>query len=114
MIVYGIPNCNTVKKALLWLKDKNISYSFHDFKKSGITAAKLNAWSKEVGWEQLLNKKGLTWRNLPLKEKEEVTDQKSAVRIMMERPSVIKRPVIEYNGKIVVGYDDDLYKELLK
>ena len=115
MIVYGIKNCNTVKSALDWLKKKKIDYEFHDYKSQGITEAKLKAWIKQVGWETLVNKKGMTWRQLDDKLKAKVTNQSAAIELMMEKTSVIKRPLIEVKDKVVaVGFDEGEYSKLLK
>ncbi|HTN07040.1 Spx/MgsR family RNA polymerase-binding regulatory protein [Agriterribacter sp.] len=114
MIVYGIPNCDSVKKAILWLKKEKIDFTFHNFRESGITAAKLNAWSKQVGWEQVLNKKSTTWRNLTPGQQAAITNQKAAVQVMLTHHSIIKRPVIEYSGKIMVGYNEARYVQELK
>ena len=113
--VYAIPNCNTVKKALDWLKANKVAYEFHDYKKKGITASKLNAWSKEIGWEALINKKGATWRQLPAAVQASITTQKAAIALMTEKTSVIRRPLIEEDGKIIaLGYDELEYKKALK
>ena len=113
--VYAIPNCNTVKKALDWLKDHKIAYEFHDYKKQGIANNKLTEWSKQIGWEALLNKKGATWRQLPKEIQETITSQKAAIPLMMEKTSIIRRPLIEENGKILVlGFDETEYKKALK
>lgn len=114
MTVYGIPNCNSVKKAVDWLNNAAIPFDFHNYKKQGITAAKLNGWCKQVGWEKLLNKKGTTWRKLSPEQQEGITNQKAAVQMMQENPSIIKRPVVEYEGKLMVGYDDSRYEQELK
>ena len=114
MKVYGIPNCNTVKKAIDWLKNNQGEFEFHDYKKKGITKEKLKEWSKEVGWEKLVNKKGTTWRSLIPEEQQKVTNQKSAIELMIEKPSVIKRPVIESDGKLIVGFDGDEYTQEFK
>lgn len=114
MIVYGIPNCDSVKKATLWLKKAKIDFTFHNFRESGITTAKLNAWSKQVGWEQVLNKKSTTWRSLTPEQQAAVTSQKAAVEVMLSHHSIIKRPVIEYNNKIVTGYNEILYEQEFK
>ena len=114
MIVYGIKNCNTVKTALDWLKKHNIEFEFHDYKKSGITTAKLTEWSKQVGWESLVNKRGTTWRQLDETVQAKVTNEKAAIALMLEKNSVIKRPLIEVNNKIVVlGFDESDYKKKL-
>lgn len=115
MIVYGIKNCNTVKSALDWLKKKNIDYEFHDYKSKGISEAKLKDWSKQVGWETLVNKKGMTWRKLDDKAKAKVTNLTSAINLMTTQTSVIKRPLIEAKGKVVaVGFNEEEYKKLVK
>jgi hypothetical protein len=113
--VYAIPNCNTVKKALDWLKANKVAYEFHDYKKLGITATQLTAWSKQIGWETLMNKKGATWRQLPKEVQETITTQKAAISLMMEKTSIIRRPLIEEEGKILVlGFDETEYKKALK
>jgi Spx/MgsR family transcriptional regulator len=114
-IVYAIPNCNTVKKALDWLKANKVAYEFHDYKKLGVTATQLTNWSKQIGWEALINKKGATWRQLPKEIQESITTQKAAIALMIEKTSIIRRPLIEENGKIVVlGFDVAEYKKALK
>jgi len=113
--VYAIPNCNTVKKALDWLKANKVAYEFHDYKKKGITATQLTAWSKQIGWEALINKKGTTWKQLPKEFQETITNQKAAIALMMEKTSVIRRPLIEEDGKIlVIGFEEAEYKKALK
>ena len=114
MTVYGIPNCNTVKKAVDWLKHNETTFEFHDYKKKGITIEKLNEWSKELGWEALINKKGTTWRTLPAEEQQKITSEKAAIELMIEKPSVIKRPVIEGGKKLVIGFDEPAYKSAFK
>lgn len=110
MIVYGIKNCDTVKKALAWLHDRDIAYEFHDYKTKGITASKLKEWSKQIGWESLVNKKGMTWRQLDDTTKDSITNEKSAIALMIEKTSVIKRPLIENDGKVItLGFDQDIY-----
>lgn len=115
MILYGIPNCNTVKKARVWLEEKGFSPEFHDFKKKGISAEKLNEWCKVFGWEAVLNKKGTTWRNLGAEVQKGVADQKSAIAVLLENNSAIKRPVIEVDGKpVLIGFNEGEYAALLK
>ena len=110
MIVYGIKNCNTVKAALDWLRKHKIEFEFHDYKAKGITDAKLKDWSKQVGWESLVNKRGTTWRQLEEAIQAKVTNEKSAIALMKEKTSVIKRPLIEENGKVVLlGFDEGEY-----
>jgi len=114
MIVYGIKNCNTVKSAVEWLTKNKIEFEFHDYKKSGITASKLSDWSRQVEWESLVNKRGTTWRQLDEASQKKVTNEKSAIALMLEKTSVIKRPLIEKNGKVVLlGFDEDEYKKKL-
>ena len=114
-IVYAIPNCNTVKKALDWLKANKVAYEFHDYKKQGVTATQLTHWSKQIGWEALINKKGATWRQLPKEVQESITTQKAAIALMMEKNSIIRRPLIEEDGKIIIlGFDEAEYKKALK
>ena len=112
-IVYAIPNCNTVKKALDWMKANKQAYSFHDYKKQGITSAQLTSWAKQVGWEALINKKGTTWRGLPEATKEGVTNATSATKLMIENTSVIKRPVLCKGKTVLVGFDADTFEEHL-
>ena len=111
MIVYGIKNCNTVKNALDWLKKNKVEFEFHDYKKSGVTASKLADWSKQVGWESLVNKRGTTWRQLDEAIQNKLTNEKAAIALMVEKTSVIKRPLIEDNGKVLIlGFDEAQYK----
>ena len=113
--VYAIPNCNTVKKALDWLQKNKIAYEFHDYKKKGITATILTNWCKQVGWETLVNKKGATWRQLTPDFQASITTQKAAIALMIEKTSIIKRPLIEEGGKIIaLGFDETEYKKALK
>jgi arsenate reductase (glutaredoxin) len=115
MIVYGIKNCNTVKSAVEWLNKNKVDFEFHDYKKSGVTAAKLGEWCKQVGWESLVNKRGTTWRQLEEADQKKVINEKSAIALMLEKTSVIKRPVIEKNGKVVLlGFDEGDYKKKFK
>ena len=113
--VYAIPNCNTVKKALDWLNINKVAFEFHDYKKKGITTPILTSWCKQVGWEALINKKGATWRQLPKEIQESITTQKAAIALMMEKTSIIRRPLIEEDGNILtLGYDENEYKKALK
>ena len=112
--VYGIPNCNSIKKTFDWLKNNQKDYQFHDYKKSGITQAKLSAWCKKAGWENVLNKKGTTWKKLSLSEQGKVTNAASAIQMMMEHNSMIKRPVIESGENILVGYDEEVFLKTIK
>jgi len=111
--VYGIPNCDTVQKTLKWLAAHKISVQFHDYKTQGITTAQLKKWSSQVGWELLLNKKSATWRALTPGEQAPVTNEKNAIALMAAATSIIKRPVIEKDGRVIaVGFDEKRYAEL--
>lgn len=102
--VYGIKNCETVKKALAWLDSHGVKYTFHDFKKEALTPALLDGWIKAVGWETLLNRKGTTWRALPEKVREGI-NAASARTLMLENPSIIKRPVVVQGANVSCGFD---------
>ncbi|UIJ44703.1 ArsC family reductase [Sphingomonas cannabina] len=108
LTMYGIPNCDTVKKARKWLDAAGVTYGFHNYKTDGAPAEKLAAWAKEVGWEKLLNRAGTTFRKLPDADRENV-DEAKALALMAEHPSLIKRPVIEGAGPLLVGFDPDRY-----
>lgn len=106
--LYGIPNCDTVKRARDWLSAHDVAFEFHDFKKAGVPADRLAAWVGAAGWERVLNRKGTTWRKLPEAQRVAVVDAASAQALMREQASVIKRPVVEWdNGDITVGFDAD-------
>ncbi len=112
--VYGIRNCNTVKKALAWLDEHGVDYRFHDLKREGVDEDRLRRWVEALGWEALLNRKGLTWRRLSEDERARVTDAESAMALMREKPTIIKRPVVERDGEaILLGFDADAYAEAL-
>ena len=113
MILYGIPNCNTVKKARDWLSENQLNFEFHNFKKDGLDKNTLMNWVKDLGWEVLLNKKGMTWRKLTDAQKTDL-DQDKAVAIMLENTSIIKRPVLDYNGQIHVGFKEEDYQFIFK
>lgn len=113
MKLYGIANCSTVKKARLWLEQHDVNTEFHDFKKLGVNAAMLRNWAQQVGWEKLLNRQGTTWRQLSDEAKATVNDESSAIALMLEKPSVIKRPIAEEAGKVLhVGFDENTYQTL--
>lgn len=111
MKVYGIKNCNTVKKALDWLGENNIQYEFHDFKKLGINEPKLEEWASKLGWEPLVNKRGTTWKQLEPERQKAVNSKKEAFKLMEEKTSVIKRPVIESDQGILLGFDEEAYRK---
>lgn len=111
--LYGIANCNTVKKARDWLAQYDISVEFHDFKKSGLEVGSAQNWLKQREWTALINRKGLTWRALSDEQKQEVTDDTSALALMMDKTSVIKRPLLEQDGKLLhVGFDSAAYAQI--
>ena len=107
--IYGIKNCDTMKKARAFLDRKGIAYAFHDYKTQGIDKAKLEGWVRKAGWDRLLNRAGTTFRTLPEKDKEGLTEAK-AIKLMLAQPSMIKRPVLELGGgRIVVGFRPEDY-----
>jgi arsenate reductase len=106
--IYGIKNCDTMKKARAWLNRQAVAYTFHDYKTEGIDRARLESWAKSVGWEVLLNKAGTTFRKLPDKDREGVTEKK-AIALMLAQPSMIKRPVLDVGGKLIVGFKPEIY-----
>lgn len=106
--IYGIKNCDTMKKARTWLDDHGVAYDFHDYKTAGIAKDKLKQWSEEVGWETLLNRAGTTFKKLPDADKEGLNERK-ALALMAEQPSMIKRPVLDLGNKRVVGFKPDIY-----
>src|ERR1700742_1915 len=106
--IYGIKNCDTMKKARAWLDSHRVAYDFHDYKTAGIANDKLQRWSDEVGWETLLNRAGTTFKKLPDADREGLNERK-ALALMEAQPSMIKRPVLEVSGKLVVGFKPDVY-----
>ena len=110
--IYGIKNCDTMKKARAWLDSHRVGYDFHDYKVAGIERGRLEGWMAKVGWETLLNRAGTTFRKLPEKDKEGLTEKK-AVALMIAQPSMIKRPVLETGGKLLVGFKPEQYAKFL-
>jgi len=107
--IYGIKNCDTMKKARAWLDKRGVDYAFHDYKTAGIERAQLEQWAKQVGWETLLNRAGTTFRKLPDKDKNGI-DAKKAIALMLREPSMIKRPVLDLGrGKLLVGFAPEIY-----
>ncbi|WPO39978.1 ArsC family reductase [Tardiphaga sp. 42S5] len=111
--IYGIKNCDTMKKARAWLDSHGVAYSFHDYKAEGIDKARLQRWAKEIGWETLLNRAGTTFRKLDDAAKEGLNESK-AIALMLEQPSMIKRPVLDLGGKLVVGFKPEIYAKDVK
>jgi arsenate reductase len=111
--IYGIKNCDTMKKARTWLDKRGVAYSFHDYKTAGIERARLERWCKKAGWESLFNRAGTTFRKLPDKDKTGL-DAKKAMALMLAQPSMIKRPVLDLGGeKLLVGFNPELYSKAL-
>ena len=106
--IYGIKNCDTMKKARAWLDDHGVAYEFHDYKAAGASKEKRKSWADELGWETLLNRAGTTFRKLPDAEKEGLNERR-ALTLMLEQPSMIKRPVLEVGGKVLVGFKPEIY-----
>ena len=108
--MYGIPNCDTIKKARKWLEANNLDYDFHNYKKTGVPEDNLKLWIKIVGWKILLNRRGTTWRKLDDEIKKNI-DETSAIKVMLDNPSSIKRPVLEIDNSLLVGFSEDTYKQ---
>ena len=114
MKVYGITNCNTVKKALDWLKENHVNYEFHDIKKLGVSTEKLKEWNDKAGYEKFLNKQGLTWKQLDPTVKESVKGADEALLLLQQKTSMIKRPVIEDGSFLFFGFDENVYAQHFK
>jgi arsenate reductase len=112
IVIYGIKNCDTMKKARAWLDKRAIAYAFHDYKSEGIGRAQLQEWAKIVGWEILLNRSGTTFRALPEAARQGLT-QKKAIALMLDQPSMIKRPVLDLGAKLIVGFKPETYEAAL-
>ena len=112
--LHGIPHCDQVKKARLWLDAHAISYTFHDFKKSGIHRDAIQGWLTDIAWDVLVNRKGTTWRALPDERKASITDNASATELMLELPSIVKRPVLFAGSRTYVGFSDETYQQIFK
>jgi Spx/MgsR family transcriptional regulator len=111
--VFGIPNCTSVKKARLWLEQQGVPHDFHDFKKEGLNPSDVQRWVSEVGWEVLLNRKGTTWRGLDAAVQQSVTDADSASQLMLQWPSLIKRPVLVAGQRVLVGVNPDAWSSVI-
>ena len=110
LTIYGIKNCDTMKKARAWLDKKGVAYDFHDYKAAGIDRGTLEGWAKKVGWEVLLNRSGTTFRKLPEAAKEGLTEKK-ALALMLDQPSMIKRPLLDLGDRRVLGFRPEAYAE---
>jgi arsenate reductase len=111
--IYGIKNCDTMKKARAWLDGHGVAYDFHDYKVAGIERGRLEGWASKFGWESLLNRAGTTFRKLPDTDKDGLTEKK-AIALMIPQPSMIKRPVLDIGGKLLAGFRPDEYAKALK
>jgi len=111
--LYGIKNCDTMKKARAWLDARNVAYRFHDYKVDGIDRARLESWARSVGWETLLNRAGTTFRKLPEAERAGI-DERKALALMLDQPSLIKRPVLDLGGRLLVGFKPEMYEEAVR
>lgn len=112
--VYGIPNCDTTKKALAILKKNQAGFYFHDYKQLGISTKKLEDWCAQAGWETILNKRSTTWRELDAREQQKITGQPAAIALMLNNNSIIKRPIIEMNGQLLIGFNETEITKQLK
>lgn len=112
LTLFGIPNCDTVKKARRWLEQNQVEYVFHDFRQDGIDTALLERWFKKVDWTRILNQRSRTWRELSDSDKTNLSPDK-AIRIMLQNPSIIKRPVLATGNKLAIGFDENEYRKLL-
>ncbi len=111
IIVYGIPNCDTVKKARTWLTAQGLPHTFHDFKKQGVPGDRLPTWAKAVGWDRLINRQGTTWRKLDTAAQASAATPQGAQKLALGNPSIIKRPVVEWPNDVTVGFDDACWTE---
>jgi len=114
VIIYGIPNCDTTKKAMAWLNKNKIPFSFHDYKQEGISRNKLEDWCRKAGLDIIFNKRSTTWKELPAGEQVKATSQQAAIKIMMGNTSIIKRPVMEHGNDLVVGFKEEQYNKIFK
>jgi len=110
--MYGIKNCDTIKKARKFLENNQVDYEFHDFHEDGLNPVQLRAWMKELGWEKIINKRSTTWRKLPDETKQNM-DETLALFVAEDQPTIIKRPVLELSDKVIVGFSEKSYQELI-
>jgi arsenate reductase len=111
--IYGIQNCTTMKKAFAWCDEHGVAFDFHDYRKQGVDPAKLKAWCSHIGWKTLVNTRGTTWRKLP-PERQSIAGQDEAIALMLEYPSVIKRPVVETGAQLLVGFDPQIFASFVR
>ena len=109
--LYGIANCDTIKKAKGWLQDREIDFEFHDYRKQGLEREQLRAMESALGWEEMLNRRGSTWRTLPVSVRENI-DLESAMQVMLDNPAIIKRPILARKGQLHLGFKPDQYQEI--
>jgi len=109
--IYGIKNCDTMKRAMRWLEERDVEYRFHDYRKDGLDEKQLEAWERELGWEQLLNRRGMLWRKLPQHVRDNI-DRNSAMQLMRDNPGIIKRPLLDLGDQRVLGFSPDVWAGL--
>lgn len=109
-VMYGIPNCDTIRKARKWLQQHAVNYRFHDYRKQGTDETQLKSWVDELGWEKLINKRGTSWRKLDEPTKAGMNDD-SAIRVMLDNPSIIKRPLLQLRDRLILGFDESVYQQ---
>lgn len=115
LCLYGIKNCDTLKKARRWLEEQNITYQFHDYRVDGLSDERLQGFIDKLGWEPLLNTRGTTWRKLPQAQRDAITDAQSAKLLMLEQPAIIKRPLLETsNGELLLGFKIEIYQQFIQ
>lgn len=112
--LYGIKNCDTVKKSIKWLANNHVEYQFHDYKKDGVDLVKLTEFLKKFGWEKLLNRKGTTWRQLGEAEQKKIINDETALKLMLEKPSIIKRPIIDLGSNQIIGFDEAEFESVFR
>ncbi|MDA8225113.1 MAG: ArsC family reductase [Betaproteobacteria bacterium] len=113
IVLYGIANCDTVRKARAWLERHGLDFEFRDFRKTPVSATQLQSWATQLGWDTLLNRRGTTWRQLPAAERDTITDASAAIRLMQAKPAVIRRPVLERGALLLTGFDEPAWNRLL-
>lgn len=111
VVMYGIKNCDTIKKARKWLDSNGVEFTFHDYRKDGLTGELLSSLESSLGWEAMLNKRGTTWRKLP-EETKEAIDKETAITIMLENPAIIKRPILDTEKSLELGFSDAAYQQI--